>query len=104
MAFRKSKRPSTEEIGGHEAFIHCPTLFLEASDIMAKTLGKKRVLKPLANVPAAPILRIDPGRNGKPTADDIRMRAYEKWEAAGCPTGDGVQFWLQAERELLQSN
>jgi hypothetical protein len=32
--------------------------------------------------------------------DDIRVRAYEKWEAAGCPGGDGVAFWLEAEREL----
>jgi hypothetical protein len=32
--------------------------------------------------------------------DAIRLRAYEKWEAAGKPAGDGVQFWLAAEREL----
>jgi hypothetical protein len=33
-------------------------------------------------------------------ADEIRVRAYQKWEAAGGPKGDGVEFWLQAEREL----
>ncbi len=32
----------------------------------------------------------------------IRERAYEKWEKAGRPAGDGVRFWLEAERELLQ--
>jgi DUF2934 family protein len=32
--------------------------------------------------------------------EDIRLAAYQKWEAAGKPTGDGVQFWLQAEQEL----
>jgi hypothetical protein len=32
--------------------------------------------------------------------DVIRLRAYAKWEAAGKPAGDGVQFWLAAEREL----
>jgi hypothetical protein len=32
----------------------------------------------------------------------IRVRAYQIWEAAGRPAGDGVRFWLEAERELLQ--
>ena len=32
----------------------------------------------------------------------IRVRAYQKWEAAGRPEGDGVRLWLEAERELLQ--
>jgi hypothetical protein len=32
--------------------------------------------------------------------DDIRLCAYTKWESAGKPAGDGVQFWLEAEREL----
>ena len=31
----------------------------------------------------------------------IRHCAYRKWEAAGKPTGDGVQFWLEAEQELV---
>jgi hypothetical protein len=37
---------------------------------------------------------------GSVSADDIRLRAYRKWESAGKPTGDGVQFWLEAEQEL----
>jgi hypothetical protein len=32
--------------------------------------------------------------------DEIRRRAFHKWEAAGKPTGDGVHFWLEAELEL----
>jgi Protein of unknown function (DUF2934) len=31
---------------------------------------------------------------------DIRLCAYQKWEAAGQPAGDGAEFWLQAEKEL----
>lgn len=31
---------------------------------------------------------------------ELRVRAYLKWEAAGKPTGDGIGFWLAAEREL----
>lgn len=34
-------------------------------------------------------------------ADEIRLCAYYKWEAAGRPEGDGLDFWLDAERELL---
>jgi hypothetical protein len=33
---------------------------------------------------------------------DIRLRAYYRWEDAGRPAGDGVVFWLEAERELRE--
>lgn len=32
--------------------------------------------------------------------DRIRELAYLKWESAGYPQSDGVEFWLQAEEEL----
>jgi hypothetical protein len=35
--------------------------------------------------------------------EDIRLCAYQKWEAAGKPAGDGVRFWLEAEQELMHS-
>ena len=35
--------------------------------------------------------------------DDIRLLAYQKWERAGKPPGDGVRFWLEAEKELRQN-
>ena len=31
---------------------------------------------------------------------DTHTRAYYKWEAAGRPSGDGMEFWLQAEAEI----
>lgn len=34
------------------------------------------------------------------TAETIRLCAYRKWESAGRPSGDGVEFWLEAEHEL----
>jgi Protein of unknown function (DUF2934) len=34
--------------------------------------------------------------------EDVRGYAYQKWEAAGRPNGDGVNFWLEAEQEVLQ--
>jgi hypothetical protein len=33
----------------------------------------------------------------------VRLRAYQKWEAAGGPIGDSLRFWFEAERELSQS-
>jgi hypothetical protein len=37
-----------------------------------------------------------------PVTDDdaVRLAAYRRWEAAGRPPGDGMEFWLAAEREL----
>lgn len=37
------------------------------------------------------------------TLDAIRLRAHQKWEAAGKPEGDCLKFWLDAEQELLAS-
>ena len=37
----------------------------------------------------------------QPSPDEIRMAAYHRWESAGKPPGDGVHFWLEAERALL---
>lgn len=31
----------------------------------------------------------------------IRELAYQKWEEAGCPSGDGHDYWLDAEREVV---
>lgn len=30
----------------------------------------------------------------------IAALAYKKWEEAGCPVSDGIEFWLAAEAEL----
>ncbi|WP_256468241.1 DUF2934 domain-containing protein [Bradyrhizobium sp. 150] len=32
----------------------------------------------------------------------IHMRAQELWEEAGRPEGRDLEFWLQAERQLLE--
>jgi hypothetical protein len=31
----------------------------------------------------------------------IARRAYEKWQARGCPEGDDARDWFEAEQELL---
>jgi len=42
-------------------------------------------------------------RDRRMSDDKIRELAYLKWEAAGYPQSDGVQYWLQAEEELTGS-
>jgi hypothetical protein len=32
--------------------------------------------------------------------DEISQLAYFKWQEAGCPSGDGHEFWLAAEKEF----
>lgn len=50
---------------------------------------------------AAPRASATPDRDGQPTVEEaIRLGAYLKWEAAGMPGGDGVKFWLEAEKEI----
>ncbi|WP_439627300.1 DUF2934 domain-containing protein [Gemmata sp.] len=39
-------------------------------------------------------------RGGVSLEEAIRVRAYQNWERAGRPEGDGVAFWLEAEGEL----
>lgn len=32
--------------------------------------------------------------------DQVRRRAYELWEAEGCPAGSDQQFWFKALAEI----
>jgi hypothetical protein len=62
----------------------------------AKAKHKNRVetaAQPEQSIPEAP-------RPPEASEERIREAAYLKWEAAGRPDGDGVDFWLRAEREL----
>ena len=34
------------------------------------------------------------------TDEDVRKLAYKKWQQAGCPVSNGVEFWLAADGEL----
>jgi hypothetical protein len=36
--------------------------------------------------------------------EQIEQRAYFLWCEAGCPTGQDVNYWLAAERELLDES
>jgi hypothetical protein len=54
--------------------------------------------------PVAVPERVDPSGAVKAVPPEkIRLRAYQKWEAAGRPPGNGVNFWVEAEKELQQA-
>ena len=36
------------------------------------------------------------------TKEDIRARARELWEQNGWPAGRDLEFWLQAEAEIIE--
>lgn len=38
--------------------------------------------------------------SGTATVDQIRERAYELWQADGCPEGRELDYWLRAEADL----
>jgi hypothetical protein len=61
--------------------------------------------RPQPATPTAPACRLAHTAEGDrvqriPTEDEIRLRAYLQWEAAGQPPGDGREFWFYAERAL----
>lgn len=57
----------------------------------------------LADVPERQPTAASQPLNTEPVSEEeIRHRAYLKWEAAGRPAGDGANFWIEAQRELLQ--
>ena len=56
----------------------------------------------LGHPPATNTGDANPGTSMAVVAEeDLRLRAYLRWETAGRPEGDGVLFWLEAEKELL---
>ena len=71
----------------------------KAKDV-ASQASAKRIVEPKTVVVADPA----PTTQSRTpvTEERIRERAYLKWEAAGRPGGDGLNFWLEAQQELLQ--
>ena len=41
------------------------------------------------------------GKKKSVSHDQIAKRAYELWQARGCPLGHGIDDWVAAEAELL---
>jgi hypothetical protein len=69
---------------------------------MAKKVARKRVSAPKKAASAKTAIGAQPSPNGQISQEEeVRLQAYLKWEAAGKPLGDGSQFWMEAEKELL---
>ncbi|MCA9087080.1 MAG: DUF2934 domain-containing protein [Planctomycetaceae bacterium] len=59
------------------------------------------VTEPQVDTPEVKIFAEAESSESPPASvDDIRLCAYQKWEDAGRPECDGVDFWLEAESEL----
>jgi hypothetical protein len=43
-----------------------------------------------------------PERREQITPQQVRQRAHDLWEQEGCPQGRDKEFWLRAERELVE--
>lgn len=77
-------------------------------DSMTKTSSRSKPVQPAIVIPT---VEEGPVQNLADLHDDvlkielvdlIRNVAYKKWEQAGRPEGDGVDFWVDAEKETLQ--
>lgn len=49
-----------------------------------------------ATSPSATATKTFPGRR-----EDVAARAYQLWEQHGWPDGRDMEFWLEAERQLM---
>ena len=42
--------------------------------------------------------------NGRPSEDDVRVRAYQRYLERGATHGNDVQDWVEAEKELRRQS
>jgi hypothetical protein len=66
------------------------------------TLAKPASTKLMSKSKATSLFGRADQPNKSVSDEAVRLRAYQKWEAAGTPEGEGVQFWSEAEREILK--
>jgi DUF2934 family protein len=60
----------------------------------------KKSMNPMRGTALSQPAQVPPAGARQPTEEEIRLLAYHKWMSAGCPEGDGIAFWLEAEQEL----
>jgi hypothetical protein len=72
---------------------------LSTTSILAKP--EETALTTRSNVTIPSGTAIPPHHSPGVIEEAIRHRAYLKWVARGKPTGDGANFWQEAETELL---
>ena len=67
---------------------------------LASQMAANRITKSTTAVASGPA--IPPHHVPAANHEATRYHAYLKWLAAGKPDGNGVNFWLDAEHEVLQ--
>jgi hypothetical protein len=77
-------------------FEQCRRLSFLASDAMTK-----RKLAEFRDELAEALINY-PSRREHISEDAVRVRAHDLWEQHGCPAGRDEEFWLRAERELIE--
>ena len=71
-----------------------------AAPAEAKPKRVRRAPAPQSSAPAADESTADDRGSAEPTADDIRLRAYERFLERGGNHGQHFDDWLEAEKEL----
>jgi cold shock CspA family protein/ribosome-associated translation inhibitor RaiA len=96
----KGPQASTVRMSGHDSHLRG-----EARTTTAARSGPtERTMTTAATKMTSAVSKTQEPRASRLLREEtIRLRAYERWEAAGRPAGDGVRFWLEAERELMQT-
>jgi len=64
-----------------------------------RTVGKAKK-RAATKRPARSARTVEPKDIASPAYDEIAVRAYEIWIANGCPDGQEVQHWHEAEAQL----
>lgn len=70
------------------------------TDVVEVPVEKLKKLKRGSKSVALNVLDVAVVCSVEASEEAIRLRAYQKWEAAGRPLSDGTEFWYQAELEL----
>ena len=73
-----------------------PTARPKATDAAAPAAPKAK----RARAPKAEPTPVGPTTTSEPTLDDIRRRAYERYQQRGGNHGEHFDDWLEAEKEL----
>jgi hypothetical protein len=96
---RTTRRPTATEQRGKTGRRNSPSVIRRIiDDEAAKASGQGQN--------GQPATREEPAISAAPPDREqiVRLLAYYKWMDAGRPASDGVEFWLEAEREYLAQN
>ena len=80
------------------------TSYKEISQIDSPTAPTEHEMRPQSAPASTRPATEKPTKARQATDEQISQRAYEIWNERGRPSGQEVEHWLEAERELLGYN